>query len=244
MNNSEARLILSAHRPDGRDVADPAVVAAMAQAAADAELGAWWENEQRFDRAVASRLAQVAPPPGLRSAILAGTRAGHPRRGGWQWAVSLAVAAGVAVLMTVVTSPPRSAAPGAGVLAEFALRDLAESHDEHSARPDNLEEIQRRLASGPGSLRATVALDLDDLRRRNCRIVRVAGREVFELCFRRDGTWFHLYAARQSDFAEVGAASGPAYHVRGGLASSTWTHGGTVYALVTSGGMAGLRRAI
>ncbi|MBC8040705.1 MAG: hypothetical protein H7Y06_09195, partial [Opitutaceae bacterium] len=72
MNTNEAKFILRARRPDGRDDADPRFQEALEQARRDPALAAWMAREQAFDEAVAARLRAVEPPAGLRDAILAG----------------------------------------------------------------------------------------------------------------------------------------------------------------------------
>ena len=56
MNNTEAKFILNAYRPNGRDAGDPAMTAALAQAASDPALGAWFAREQTHGHAIAAKL--------------------------------------------------------------------------------------------------------------------------------------------------------------------------------------------
>jgi hypothetical protein len=72
----------------------------------------------------------------------------------------------------------------------------------------------------------------------------VGGREVFEICFERGGTWFHLYAARREDFAPDKAEPKSLFSVRDGFASAAWADAKNVYVLVTEGGAEALRRLI
>ena len=88
MNNSEAKFILNAYRPGGRDADDATFGAALAQARNDPALGAWLVREQAHGAAVAAKLRVVAPPAGLREAILTGARRDAPggsNRHGWRW---------------------------------------------------------------------------------------------------------------------------------------------------------------
>src|SRR5206468_40161 len=74
MNNTEAKFILNAYRPNGRDATDATFAAALQQAKADPALGAWFAREQSHGAAVAAKLRAIVPPAGLREAILAGGR--------------------------------------------------------------------------------------------------------------------------------------------------------------------------
>ena len=74
MNNTEAKFILNAYRPNGRDANDATFSAALAQAKSDPALSVWFAREQAHGAAVAAKLHEVVPPAGLREAILAGGR--------------------------------------------------------------------------------------------------------------------------------------------------------------------------
>jgi anti-sigma factor RsiW len=242
MNNEEAKFILGAYRPDGRDAADPQFAAALMQAERDPELRRWLENQRAFDRAVAGRLAALAPPPGLREAILAGGRASRPARRWWASPAWLGAAAAIALLALVGVQGLRPA--GGGALAEFAALaagELAAAHDSHEGFPAGLGELQARLAAATGPLSKTLSLDLEELRKQRCRTVRLGGREVFELCFNRDGTWYHLYVAPRGRLAP---GAGAAMAARGDYAAAAWTDAQHVYALVASGGAPAIQRLI
>lgn len=249
MTNQEAKFILGAYRPDGRDAGDPAFAAALAQAERDPELRAWFETQRKFDTAVSARLQAIAPPSGLREAILAGSHlsAAPSQRRGWKNPIWLAAAAALVLAAALsITLPPRrgSAPPGGAELAAFALRDLADAHDDHVGYPPELAGVQAQLANARAPLAATLVLDLDELRRKNCRSVDFAGRQLFELCFQQDGTWYHVYVGRRGDFAPGTFDPKALMNVRGNFASTVWSDANHVYALVTRRGAEALRRVI
>ena len=101
MNNQQAKFILGAYRPDGRDATDAAFAEALAQTERDPELRQWLERQRAFDTAVVGRLRAVAPPVELKQAILAGVRASRPRAAWWLAPRWLAAAAAMAVLAGV-----------------------------------------------------------------------------------------------------------------------------------------------
>ena len=74
MTTQEAKFLLSAYRPDGRDAADPFFAEALAQARSDPELAAWFAREQAMDARISERLGGIVPPQALRESILAGAR--------------------------------------------------------------------------------------------------------------------------------------------------------------------------
>jgi hypothetical protein len=244
MNNQEAKFILGAYRPDGRDAADPMFAEALAQAERDPDLRAWLERQRRFDSEVAGKLREIAPPPGLRDAILAGVRVSQRRRSWWQNPWWLATAAVIAVMAALTVQVRRAEAlPTPAEFSAFALHDLAAAHDDHVGYPPELADLQGSLMSGRLPLTEAVGIDVADLQRRRCRSVLLAGREVFEICFPRDGTWYHLYVARRSDFRSVDSDPGALVSSRGEYASAVWADSKNIYALVARGTEA-VRRVI
>jgi hypothetical protein len=247
MKNQEAKFILGTYRANGQDADDPMFADALSQAQRDPELQGWLRRQQAFDTAVAAKLHEVPPPGELREAILAGARASRPRPVWWMNRAWLGAAAAVLIVaaISVVTLRTRSG-PSVSELAAFALQDLADAHDQHVGFPPEFAALQDQLGAARSTVAAAAAagVDLDELRRKNCRSVRISGREVFEICFRRDGTWYHLYAARREDFASSPARAEPLFASRGEFAGTAWADAKHVYALVTHGSEAALRRLI
>lgn len=242
MNNDEAKFILAAYRPDGRDASDPRFTEAMAQAERDPELRAWWQRQRAFDAGVAAKLAGVMPPPGLRESILAGGRVSRRRRP-WNFPVWLAAAAVVALLaVAAVTLRPSLRAPSLRDFAAFAMKDITSDYAAHSGFPAGLGGVQAQLATAALPLPQGFELSLDELRRHRCRTVSIAGREVFELCFQRDGAWFHLYVARRRDFSPGSADPKALLFAQGDFSATAWTDSANAYALVVRGAAASLQR--
>ena len=247
MNNQEAKFILGAYRPDGCDAGDPLFAAALAHAERDPELRTWLEQQRKFDSNVAAKLKGIVPPAELRAAILAGARASQPKRRWWMSPAWMAAAAAVAVLVAIsVTLRKSTRTPTVAQLTEWVMKDLADAHDTHVGRPPEFAGLQATLASVslPLTTPGAVAIDLDELRRKNCRSVTIAGREVFEICFQRDGTWFHLYAARRSDFAPGAVDAKSLIATTGEYSATAWADSQNVYALVIQAGQEVLRRVI
>lgn len=245
MNNTEAKFFLSAYRPDGRDAGELIFVGALAQASRDPELRDWFERQRTFDAACSAKLREIAPPAGLREAILAGGRASQPQRRWWRNPAWLAAAAAVAISVgSIISVRPAGARPTGAQLADFALRDLAEAHGDHVGHPPMLAAVQARLADTRLPVTRHLALNLDELRKDHCRVVRVAGRDVFELCFQREGTWYHVYVGRRLDFAPGALDPKTLLVSHGQFAATAWADADLVYALVTRAGPEALQRVI
>lgn len=247
MNNQEAKFILSAYRPDGRDGGDPMFAEALAHAERDPELRAWFERQRKFDTTLSRRLQDVTPPAELRAAILAGGRVSRPRRKWWTQPGWLAAAAAMVLLAAVAARWNR--APGdvtASRFAEFAMKDLAEAHGAHVGHPPEFAGLQATLSTAnlPLAKPGAMAIEVEDLRRKRCRSATIGGREVFEICFQRDGAWFHLYVAERRGFAPSPSDAPASIVATGDYAAATWADARNVYALVTQAGREVLKRVI
>jgi len=253
MNNTEAKFILAAYRPGGRDASDPAFDAALAQAKADPALGAWFARSQEHDATVAAKLRTITPPAGLREAILAGGRVtgGHSasqaettKRAFWKQWTWLAAAAAIAILAAL----SRPYWPKHGVadapLTDFALTDALEpqKHGGHGeangAWQALLSQSSTHLASG------ALPVDFAALRSTGCRTVSVAGHDVLEVCFKRDGSWFHCYVARVEDFPGAPDKAAPSFAASGKMVAAMWADGKHRYVVAGSAGRPALERLL
>lgn len=243
MNHQEAKFILRASRPDGQDASDPQVREALELAQRDPVLAQWLAGERTADARVSAALNQVAPPADLRAQILAGARASRVDVSWWRRPAVLAAAAAIAVLLSVGAVTWRLTRPTATNWTEFAAFDLLDHHIEHSAHQRGVREVEVQLADASTRVSAMKELRAEQLRAQGCRAVRFAGREVFEICFKRDGAWFHLYVAPRAD-GDPAADAAPAIAALRGSAVATWADGRQVYALVSNAGADVLQRVL
>lgn len=224
MNNQEAKFILSAYRPGGRDASDAAFTDALAQAERDPALGAWFARAQAHDAAVAAKLAQVCPPAGLREAILAGSRLSETKRGGWRRPAWLAMAAAAAVMIGSVAFWPKRVDAKADPVAKFALVDALEG-EKHGGHGTAVASLVAELHNPATRLSEALPVNFTQLHNTGCRAVDVAGRSVLEVCFERNGTWFHCYIARCDDFPELGKSEKPVFAADGQVNAVAWADG-------------------
>lgn len=242
MTNDDAKFILGSYRPNGRDATDSLFAEPLALARRDPELGVWFKAQLAFDAEMSARLREAPPPPGLRETIIAGAQVSR-RPTPWlprmRW---FALAAAITVLLAAGISRFGFARPEIGNLTRFALHDTAFGEQTHLGSVTALRPIEARLAATP--LRSDRGLDLDLARLRGdgCRTVRVAGREVFEICFGPEQE-FHLYFARRGDFTAI-PANPPDFAAAGRFSTATWADSRLVYSLVTTAGMHALRQRL
>lgn len=245
MNNAEAKFILQAYRPNGADAGDPTFSAALDQTQRDPGLGQWFAQAQIFDTAISTKLSQIQPPAGLREAILAGGRAttsGRDRQSWWRQPV-LAAAASVAVLLAASMAfwpKPSAASP---TLGDLAMAD-AQHSETHGGHGEETGVLQAALNEPTTRLGQSLPVNFAALRKAGCRTVSFSGHEVLEVCFKRDGAWFHCYIARCADFPTLVAAVTPALADRSNISLATWRDASLLYVVVSKTGRANLEKLL
>lgn len=245
MKTPDAKFILRAHRADGRyRTEDPLFSEALAEAARDPALGDWLAREHALDASVACQLDTIQPPAGLRDAILVGARASRLPRRWWRRPAWLAAAASLAVMLAVSGTLLRRGHPDtpAVTLAEFGLDQLAFVRHSHP-RGEGVASLEAMLSTRTEPLCRGLGLDCAELARRGCRELDFGGQRVYEVCFRRNGLWYHLYVStRNTESITPGAA--PQIVERNGLTAALWAEGSTVFALATTAGADALRSVL
>lgn len=245
MNNVEAKFILQAYRPNGADTGDATFCAALAQAKSDPGLGQWFTRSQTFDTAISLKLGQIQAPAGLREAILAGGRVTTPdtTRQSWWRQPAFAAAASVAVLIAAsVAFWPKQAAAHA-VLSDLALADALHS-ETHGGHGEETGALQATLGQPTTRLGQNLPVNFAALHKAGCRTVSFNGHEVLEVCFQRDGAWFHCYIAQRADFPNLAAAVAPALADRNNISVATWGDASLLYVVVSKTGRATLEKLL
>ena len=252
MSNNEAKFILSAYRPGGRDAGDPAMAAALAQAKSDPALGAWLAREQAHGAVVAAKLREVAPPAGLREAILAGARVSGgqdadgtqtTKRAWWAQPVWLAAAAAVAVLLSLAAwrvVPVRGA-----TFEEFAVNFVGKGFmlQKHSA---DVGVLKTWLGEQHGPLPEALPAKFAELRALGCRTLEFKGHDVSLVCFERGGKEFHVLVARRDEVPGAAVVETPRFMEagKGKLAAATWADAKNRYVIVSDAGMDAVKRLL
>ncbi|MBI2813341.1 MAG: hypothetical protein HYX71_03570 [Opitutae bacterium] len=245
MNNVEAKFILQAYRPDGTDAGDATFAAALEQSRLDPGLEQWFARSQAFDTAISAKLALVQAPAGLREAILAGGRVTTPdtTRQSWWRQPAFAAVASVAVLIAAsVAFWPKPAAASAA-LHDFALADALRS-ETHGGHGEDTGALQAALNEPTTRLGRSLPVNFAALRQAGCRTVSFNGHEVLEVCFKRDGVWFHCYIAQRADFPTLVAAVAPALTDRNNISLATWGDASLLYVVVSKTGRATLEKLL
>ena len=243
MSNNEAKFLLNAYRSNGRDASDPGFAAALAQAKNDPALGEWLAREQAHAAAVAAKLRDTAPPPGLRDAILAGGRATEQataptsRRA---WPTWFAIAASVAIFVAAGAMWSHRRAT-ADALTAFAMDDVLHGH--HGSHGPAVQALAAQLSAPGAKLEAGLPVDFAALEKTGCRTLSVGGHDVLEICFVRDGAEFHCYIGRAGEFAIPGTGSAE-FVQRGALAAASWADARYRFVVVSDAGLDAVKRLL
>mgnify|MGYP001609975477 CR=1 FL=1 len=244
MNNVEAKFILQAYRPNGADAGDAIFCAALDQAKLDPGLGRWFAQAQAFDSAISARLSQLPAPAGLREAILAGGRATTPdtTRRSWWRQPAFAAAASFAVLVAAsVAFWPKQAV--AGDFTAFLLNDAKHS-ETHGGEGENNFALQAYFTKPETHLGGQPPLDFERQRSTGCRSIKYGGKDVLEICFQRDGVWFHCYMVRKADFPALAAAAMPVITEHGKDCMAEWADNEHVYFVISKLGREVLEKLV
>ena len=244
MSNNEAKFVLGAYRANGSDADDATFGTALAQAKTDPALGAWFARAQAHDAAMAGKLREVAPPAGLREAILAGARASRaPEKVRHFPTMWFALAASVAVLLTATLALwPTRAAAGTAQLAAFAIDDTA--HGKHGSHGDAAGALVATLSQPSTRLSAGLPVDFAALRTTGCRTLNFAGHDVLEVCFQRDGAWFHCYIVNCADFPAMPTTAGADFDQQSQYGSASWSDGVHRFVVVSNAGLDAVKRLL
>lgn len=244
MTNEEAKFVLHAYRPNGADAGDATFCAALEQAKQDPALEKWFAAQQAFDRAMCAKLGSITPPDHLRASILAGAKVSGPRatRTWWRSPVPVALAASLALLLAVgIAFWPASAS--AEQIATFAINDTLHQSHEGPEGPE-AAALQAMLGQADRRLGAKVPLDFAALQKNGCRTVRFAGRDLLEVCFQRDGKWFHCYVARAADFPLLAKKLVPSFTDRAEASAAAWSDGEHIFVVASKAGRDAIQRLI
>jgi len=243
MTSEQARFVLQACRPHGQDAADPAFIEALAQADRDPELRAWLERERAFDSQVSGKCKQVAIPASLRASILAGGRVSRRPRSAWRSLVGIGLAASFALFFgTMAVSRLSGSDAYLDELVQHGLMEMTGPHPRGQPL-DGYGELGALLRDPSQRLGTAMPIDLNRLREIGCRSLQVAGKEVFEICFRRD-SYYHLYIARRADFSCRECEIEPMFRERGEFASVSWVDDQHVFVLVSRAGLDAVKKVV
>jgi hypothetical protein len=246
MNTPQAKFILQGYRPNGADAGDATFGDALEQTRHDLVLRDWFAREQSFDGVISAKLNEVQSPAGLREAILAGARvtaSGTPRRSWWHQPVWMAAAASIAVIGAVTLALWPKPAVADSPFNEFVLKD-ARHGETHGGRGEAAGALQTLLSQPATRLGQKLPVDYPTLHATGCRTLSFEGHDLIEVCFKRNGVWFHCYVARCDDFPALAKRVGPTLIERNGMSMVSWADPSNLFVVVSNTGRAALEKLL
>ncbi|HEY8901050.1 MAG TPA: hypothetical protein VIM61_11620 [Chthoniobacterales bacterium] len=239
MNRDEAKIILSAYRPDRDDAEDPAFAEAFGWLDRDDELAEWFAESQAFDQDMRAAFASIQPPPGLKETLLAAAKttpiSSSPafwRRPEFAMAAVLAVMLGVSGLWLGL---------GLGGASMIAIRKeipqlTATHHHPFGARGDDMGAIRDWLGAHGGIADFTVPAGLQAAHGVGCEVKSIDGAKVSILCFHLPGNGTaHLYVIDRSELGNPPRDGQPQMLQMGEYAMASWSFGNRSYILAMRG---------
>jgi len=244
MTIEEAKFILSAYRPSGSDAGLAAFSDALRMAGGDPLLGAWFTRSRGLDAAVAGKLRQIEPPPGLREAILAGARVSESQRShglGRAWIAGLAAAAALAIVVFSMKAPARPEY-GNAAFARFAINDM--TSEKHGGKGEPASALIAQLETNGARMPDAGQIDFEKLKDTGCRTLSFARHDVIEVCFSRDGALFHFYVMRSDSPQGEFAARTLTFLTEASGAAAVWSDNRFAYAIASTAGVEAIRRLL
>ena len=246
MDNEQAKFVLRAYRPSGKDAETPEMSEALERARQDPVLGRWLEEETEFDRAMIEKIREVKPPADLRESILAGAKVARPARFDWRPAL-LAVAACVALLVAVLLNRPVTAPDQVAAAEAFAV-DYLEKLTRLDHKSASLAEVRAWIGERRPNRVIEVPPGLADVPTLGCRLADWDGREFSLVCFKSAGEGLrpeaHLFVFKREDLPLLPVRGKVRLVQRGDWAVAGWVAGESSYLLARVGDADSLRNLL
>lgn len=233
MDSQEAKFILQAYRPDGRDAANPVFQQALAQAKSDPSLAAWLADEQAFDTAISRKLRSVPTPHTLKPAILAGLHLSQQVRWWsqpslWAVATSLVLLLGSIVVLKTHQGPSMTL----GEFRSHATDYVSQIELQH--RSVDVNELQGWLKQQNSPSGKILPAALSKAQSIGCRTLTWNGSKVALICFQSEPE-LHLFIVRTSDLRNAPDGTIPLFAKTGNITTASWTKGDETFVLTSTG---------
>lgn len=248
MDNAQARFLLHAARPDGRDDADPIFAEPLEQARRDPALGRWLEEERRLDALLTAKLGEIAPPAELRAALFAApkvVRFSAPPSRFPPVAKWFALAAAV-VLFLSATMGMRMARPSFAGYQGDLYAQIVDGRVGHLGLLDpHLGVLKEWLAAHGAPTPARLPLAVLDAPSLGCRTFLWHGTPVAQVCFRmKDGQVAHLFVIGRDAWRSPPSEGTPDFGQRGEWGMACWRDHGQTYLLAKPGSEAAMKKLL
>jgi hypothetical protein len=246
VNREEAKILLSACRPNGADGNDLRLAEALALVQRDAELRAWFEAEQAADKAIAAKLKTVPLPDDLLERVRSGTQARLADRSR-RPSFTLAMAASLALLGLVAAlwlNRPPSVMPGSFAAYRVDMAQFLREFPKLDITTDRLPEVRAWLTQQHPLTRANIPPEFQRFPSIGCRTVEWEGKKLALVCFMVEGQVVHLFVMPRSAFPDAPLNPTPLFAKVGQQNTAGWSNGENLYLVVTQADEALLRKVL
>jgi anti-sigma factor RsiW len=260
MNREEARLILQSYRPAGQDAADPQFAEALALAKQDAELAAWFAEQQKFDAQISREIKSLPAPSDLKAKILARGNSQRqkivelPAPAWWRdlfsfnSPVSWAMAAAMLILFSVAIFW-RQAEKSTTRFADYSVQMVSAAVNDTNhvdVADSDMKQVVAWLGEHHGESQFVLPVALNGSSGlMGCRVLNWHGQKVSMLCYGlKDSGHVDLFVAEADYFSDAPPPDEPQFASRGGMPTASWSHDGKVYLMVGHNASADLEKIL
>ena len=244
MTNDEAKFILSAYRPSGRDATDPYFADALEQARRDPDLSQWFDRERALDRLVTSKLSEVKAPSRLKSELLMGAQSPSRRAPQLRWLKwGVALAASVVVFAGVFWNENRPAPVASAALVAKAVGMLDHGPSLGMMGPD-LDQLKAWLSARKSPVPGKLPDSFARLQGMGCQEFEISGNKVSLICFQQNGKPVHLFVMNIEALTPEARHADPRFAKEGAWAVAQWSDGTHAFLMATEGPIETLQRLL
>jgi hypothetical protein len=236
MNNDEAKFILNAYRHGGQDANDPQFREALDQARRDPDLACWFDEQRELDIRLGTALrSALVPPQELKSSLLAQrrlVRVSFWRKPAW---VATAIAAALALLLTVGLLFTGSASRPDFAQYRVAMAEFVDGKiDRLDLMSRDLNELRAWLEQQGAPSDFVLPAGLAGRPALGCRLKEWNGQKVSLLCFELENREVaHLLVIDREALTGIPLES-PQFVRSGQVATVAWSRGDKTYLLASS----------
>ena len=238
MTKEQAQFVLQAYRQGEGASAHPDLEEALELLSKDSGMQNWFRQEQAFDDAFASKLAQIQPPPGLANSILSqfitkdDNVVEFPK---WkQFSLWGAVASIILVLGLAILPSRFWVEPGPvtiPVFQEFANQTL-KGPSRFAAKSSDWAELISYLGERDIPAPTNLPGRLDQLPAKGCMTLEYLNKPVGVICFGKDSK-SHIFVVYTRDFPDLPQREKPVLEQNSYATTAYWTMESQHYLLVT-----------
>jgi len=230
MTRDEAKQILGAVRPNGRDDSDPRMAEALRLAAQDPELARLLERQRTLDTTMTAGINSIPVPADLKQSILAGFKIVRPHF--WQdWRATAAAAAAVVLLLAGGFYVINHYASGFAAFRQQLVTENWAGDPHLDLETNDLATIRTWLSTNKAAGDFALPTALAGARLHGARIFEYENRRISLVCLSEGARHLHLYVFDKAPFSDLPPVGAPDFEKCGAWKTASWRQGNKTYVL-------------